>query len=146
MPHFKDDNITTDEIEMTGSSNGYHENAICIVNNEKTTLDAAFAELKAVLPDCTLLEDATQGLEDNKDANSIDFQDATLADLHRQSSILSSAINHLRYLERGREQLLPENKVLAATVNGLREGIKDLVIIEGAKVDCIKGREEVNWM
>jgi hypothetical protein len=153
MPHFKDDNITNedhvtnediirneddidnDEAVMRKGSNRYHENDVRVVDGEKIALDAAFAELKAVLPDCTSVEGTTQDLADNKEANSIDFQDTTLADLYRQSSILSRAINHLRYLERGREQLLQENKAFAATVNGLREDIRNLVTIEGAKVN-----------
>jgi len=38
----------------------------------------------------------TQGVEDNKEADSSGFQDATLADLRRQTTILSSAIGHNR--------------------------------------------------
>jgi hypothetical protein len=70
-----------------------------MVDGKDTTLDVEFAALKAALPDFTSEEGATQGFEDNKEANLTDVQDTTLADLHCQTSILSSAIRHIRYLE-----------------------------------------------
>jgi hypothetical protein len=100
MPHFKDDdNITNDEARMREGSNIHHENIVLMVDGKDTTLDVEFAALKAALPDFTSEEGATQGFEDNKEANLTDVQDTTLADLHCQTSILSSAIRHIRYLE-----------------------------------------------
>lgn len=121
MPHFTED--------------VHHENVVFIVDGENTTLDAEFSALKATLPDYSSVGGTTQGFEDNKEADLIDLQDATLVDLRHQTTILSSAIRHIWYLELRREQLRREKKNLGARIIGLREGIRSLVTIEGIKVD-----------
>jgi hypothetical protein len=154
MPHFKDDdnitsddnitnddnvtnddNITNDESMMRKWSNTYYGNTECIADGENMSLDVEFAELKAILPNYASVEVSTQGFEGGKKANSIDLEDPGLADLHRQTSILSSAIDYIRYLELCREYLRQENKIVQTSINNLRESIRSFGTIERREVD-----------
>jgi len=63
----------------------HQENIIFII-------DAEFLALKAMLLDYSLVGGTTQGFEDNKEADSIDLQDATLVDLRYQTTKLSCQV------------------------------------------------------